>query len=62
MKSNILSQGQLLEKGFDIRLKDNNLCIRDSGSNLTAKVPMSRNRTFMLSIQNNVAKCLKACL
>ncbi|CAA7045431.1 unnamed protein product [Microthlaspi erraticum] len=28
MKTNILSLGQLLEKGYDIRLKDNNLSIR----------------------------------
>ena len=43
MKSNILSLGKLLEKGSDIRLKDNNLSIRDNGSNLIAKVPMQRN-------------------
>ena len=61
MKSNIKSLGQLLEKGYDIRLKDNNLSIRDSRSNLIAKVPMSRNRMFMLNIQNELAKCLKAC-
>ena len=61
MKSNILSLGQLLEKGYDIPLKDNNLSIRDSGSNLIAKVPMSRNRMFMVNIQNDLEKCLKAC-
>ena len=61
MKSNILSLGQLLEKGYDIRLKDNNLSIRDNGSNLIAIVLMSRNRMFMLNIQKNLEKCLKAC-
>ena len=61
MKCNILNLGQLLEKGYDIHVKDNNLSIRDNGSNLIAKVPMSRNRTFTLNIQNNVEKCLKAC-
>nr|XP_048332888.1 uncharacterized protein LOC125423260 [Ziziphus jujuba var. spinosa] len=61
MKSNILSLGQLLEKGYDIHLRDNHLCIRDNASNLIAKVPMSRNRMFMLNIQNDAAKCLKAC-
>ena len=30
MKSNILSLGQLLEKGYDIHLKENNLSIRDN--------------------------------
>jgi len=61
MKSNILSLGQLLEKGYDIRLKDNNLSKRDNASNLIAKVLMSRNKMFVLSIQNDVAKCHKMC-
>ena len=43
------------------RVKDNNVSTGDSGSNLTAKVPMSRNRMFMVNIQNDLAKCLKAC-
>ena len=57
MKSNILSLGQLLEKGYDIQLKGNNLSIRDNANNLIAKVPMTKNRTFTLNIQNVVAKC-----
>ena len=61
MKSNILSLGQLLEKGYDIRLKDNNLSIRDTSNKLIAKVPMSRNRMFVLNIQSDMAKCLKTC-
>ncbi|KAK6153708.1 hypothetical protein DH2020_013347 [Rehmannia glutinosa] len=46
MKTNIFSLGQLLEKGYDIHLKDNNLSIRDNMNNLIARVPMSRNRMF----------------
>ena len=61
MKSDILSLGKLLEKGYDICLKDNNLSIRDRVSNLIVKVSMSRNIMFMHNIQNNIAKCLKAC-
>ncbi|KAK2411591.1 putative mitochondrial protein [Trifolium repens] len=61
MKSNILSLGQLLEKGYDIQLKDNNLSIRDHSRKVIAKVPMSRNRMFVLNIQNDVAQCLKMC-
>lgn len=61
MKRNILSLEQLLEKGYNIRLKDTNLSIKDNASNLIAKVPMTRNRMFVLNIQNNVAKCLKTC-
>ncbi|KAH9670830.1 hypothetical protein KPL70_017126 [Citrus sinensis] len=61
MKSNILSLGQLLEKGYDIHLKDYSLFLRDDKGNLITKVKMSKNRMFPLNIQNDVAKCLKAC-
>nr|XP_048330851.1 uncharacterized protein LOC125422756 [Ziziphus jujuba var. spinosa] len=61
MKSNFLRLGQLLEKGYDIHLRDNHLCIKDNASNLIAKVPMSSNRMFIFNIQNDAAKCLKVC-
>ncbi|GAU34810.1 hypothetical protein TSUD_394360 [Trifolium subterraneum] len=61
MKSNILSLGQLLEKGYDIQLTNNNLSIRDHSNKFIAKVPMSRNRMFVLNIQKDVAQCLKMC-
>ncbi|KAH9745480.1 hypothetical protein KPL70_004087 [Citrus sinensis] len=61
MKSNILCLGQLLEKGYDIHLKDYSLFLRDDKGNLITKVRMSNNRMFPLNIQNDVAKCLKAC-
>lgn len=61
MRSNILSLGQLLEKGYDIHMKDHNLSIKNDKNNLIAKVPMTKNRMFMINIQNDVAKCLKAC-
>ncbi|XP_022635985.1 uncharacterized protein LOC111241590 [Vigna radiata var. radiata] len=61
MKSNILSLGQLLEKGYDIQLKNNNLSIRDNTSRFIAKVPMTRNRMFVLNIQSDGPQCLKMC-
>ncbi|GAU10225.1 hypothetical protein TSUD_418740, partial [Trifolium subterraneum] len=61
MKTNILSLGQLLEKGYDIQLKNNNISIRDHSNKFISKVPMSRNRMFVLNIQNDVAQCLKMC-
>ena len=59
MKNNILSLGQLLEKGYDILLKENNLSIRNNMGNLIAKVPMLGNRMFFLN--NDIVKCFKAC-
>lgn len=61
IKDNILSLGQLLEKGYDIHMKDSTLSIRDVRNNLITKVPMSRNKMFLLNIQNDIAKCLKTC-
>ncbi|KAG8365011.1 hypothetical protein BUALT_Bualt18G0058600 [Buddleja alternifolia] len=51
MKCNILSFGQLLKKNYDIHLKNKNLMMKDENGRLLAKVPMTRNRMFMLNIQ-----------
>ena len=61
MKNYILSFGKLLKKVYDIHLKDSNISIGDGRNNLITKVPMQRNRMFLLNIQNDVAKCLKVC-
>ena len=59
LQSNILTLGQLLEKGYDIRLKDGGLTIRDSEDKLLAKVKMSKNRLFSLLLQADSTKCFK---
>ncbi|KAK2980575.1 hypothetical protein RJ640_017437 [Escallonia rubra] len=61
MKANILSMGQLLEKGYDIHMKDKCLYLRDDRGSLIARVPMSSNRMFLMNIHHDVPKCLKAC-
>lgn len=61
MKSNILSLGRLLEKGYDIQFKDNNISIRDHSNKFIVKVLMSRNRMFVLNIQNDFAQYPKMC-
>ncbi|XP_059627420.1 uncharacterized protein LOC132270246 [Cornus florida] len=43
MKNNILSLEQLLEKDYNISMKDCSLSIRDPLGNLIAKVPMTKN-------------------
>jgi len=62
VKNNILSLGQLLEKGYNILMKDYSLLIRDNHDKIIAKVQMTKNRMFLLNIQTDVAKCLKSCL
>ncbi|XP_020412283.1 uncharacterized protein LOC109947160 [Prunus persica] len=59
MKSNILSLGQLLEKGYNMQLIDCSLSIRDEQNRLIAKLSMTKNRMFLLNIQSEAAKCLK---
>ncbi|PKU71138.1 5'-3' exoribonuclease 2 [Dendrobium catenatum] len=59
MKSNILSLGQLLEKGFDIHMKDRKLTIKNNSNELIAQVEMIRNIMVILNIKNGVIKCLK---
>ncbi|KAL4319319.1 hypothetical protein GQ457_18G013050 [Hibiscus cannabinus] len=60
LKSNILSLGQLLEKGYEIHMKDRCLWLRNQYANLIAKVSMSKNRMFVLNLKTINAKCLKA--
>ena len=60
MKSNILSLDQLLEKWYEINMKDCYLWLRDQNANLIAKVLMSKNRMFMLNLKTIEVRCLKA--
>ena len=60
MKNNILSVGRLLEKYYDIHMKNQSLLMRDQHVNLIANVAMRRNIMFLLNIQNDI-KCLKFC-
>ena len=60
MKNNILSLGQLLEKGYDMHMKNRSLFLRDQKNNLIVHVQMTKNRTFMLNIKHVDTKCLNA--
>ncbi|GKV53076.1 hypothetical protein SLEP1_g59622 [Rubroshorea leprosula] len=62
LKSNILSLGQLLEMGYDIHLKDGCLTLRDGSDNLVAKVPMEKNRMFLLNVHVDHPRSLKTCV
>ena len=62
MKNSILSLGQLLEKGYDISMKNLHLTIKDARGNLIANVEMSKNRMFPLNIQHDAMRCLNAII
>ncbi|XP_006576006.1 uncharacterized protein [Glycine max] len=51
MKNNLLSLGQLLEKGYSMQMKYSQMKIFDSNRRLILKSPLSRNRTFKIGIQ-----------
>ena len=52
LKSNLLSVGQLLEKGYVIILMNDACEISDSSKGIIAIVKMSQNRLFPLKIEN----------
>jgi hypothetical protein len=60
IKCNILSLRQLLEKGYEIKMKDHTLTLRDTHGTIIARVTITKNEIFLLNIETNVSKCLKA--
>ncbi|KAA8528955.1 hypothetical protein F0562_033558 [Nyssa sinensis] len=59
MKSNILSIGQLLEKGYIIHMECNSLIFKDTCRRLVAHVQMTSNRMFPLHLNTQFEKCLQ---
>ncbi|GKV49915.1 hypothetical protein SLEP1_g56638 [Rubroshorea leprosula] len=54
MKSNLLSLGQLLERGYNMLLRDNQLSIFDVKGTLILKAPLSKNRMFRVDIASEL--------
>ncbi|XP_047158680.1 uncharacterized protein LOC124829252 [Vigna umbellata] len=50
MKSNLLSLGQLLEKGYTMNLCEKNIEVYDEKQRLIIKAPLARNRTFKVNL------------
>jgi len=62
MKTNILSLGQLLEKGYHISLQNMQLTITDARGKLVTRVQMTKNRMFPLAIHHDTPRCLTAII
>jgi hypothetical protein len=58
MKSNILSIGQLLQKGYTVHMENNSLSLSDTSGRLIACVQMTKNRMFPLNLKTKIEKCL----
>ncbi|KAK9078427.1 hypothetical protein SSX86_002484 [Deinandra increscens subsp. villosa] len=62
LKSNILSLGQMSEKGYSMWIKDEFLKVYDELNQLVMKVQRSTNRLYKVKINYAQPICLKACL
>ena len=62
LKSNILSIGQLMEKGYSVFMKDRMLHLKDKKGGLLAHVEMDKNRMFKLNLRNVRERCLQVNL
>ncbi|XP_004514859.1 uncharacterized protein [Cicer arietinum] len=60
MKNNLLSLGQLLEKGYSMNMENGKMKMFDSAKMLILKAPLSKNITFKIEIQINENQCLAA--
>ncbi|KAI5397842.1 hypothetical protein KIW84_063600 [Lathyrus oleraceus] len=60
LKTNILSLGQLTEKGYSILMKERILHLKYKLGHLIARVKMERNRMYKLNLINVLEKCLQA--
>jgi len=59
LKSNILSMGQLMEKGYSVMIKDRVLYLKDKSDRLIARVEMKKNKTYKLDLKIVQERCLK---
>ncbi|XP_040934519.1 uncharacterized protein [Gossypium hirsutum] len=59
LKSNIISLEQLLEKGYEVHIKDSMLTLKNKSGELIAQVDMTRNRLFTIDIESGEVKCMK---
>ncbi|XP_028116124.1 uncharacterized protein LOC114313892 [Camellia sinensis] len=60
LKTNLLSVGQLQEKGYEIIIKEGTCRIHDPKMGLITQVNMTANRMFPLYIQNDILPCFSA--
>lgn len=60
MKSNLMSVGQIIEKGFLITMKKNLLKLYDSNQKLIMQSEQGSNRTFKVNVETIDTRCINA--
>lgn len=58
IKCNLLSIGELLEKGYKIHMESKRLCVMNAKGALILKAPMAANRTFKVELKVLENRCL----
>ncbi|XP_024013158.1 uncharacterized protein LOC112087473 [Eutrema salsugineum] len=59
LKSNIISLGQAIESGCDVRMKEDHLTLHDCDGRLLVKAHRSRNRFYKVRMEVEATKCLQ---
>ncbi|MCH81362.1 copia-type polyprotein, partial [Trifolium medium] len=60
MDCNLLSVGQLIEKGFSVSIKDEFFELFDPTNVLVLRTPLCKNRTFKTKINTTAVECMNA--
>ncbi|XP_019433835.1 PREDICTED: uncharacterized protein LOC109340568, partial [Lupinus angustifolius] len=58
MKNNLISLGQLIEKGFSVKMQSGYLEVLDSSARKVMKVPLTQNITFQVTLNAIESQCL----
>jgi len=58
MKNNLLSFGQLLEKGYTMSMQKNHIEVYDGQQRSILRAPLSRNKTFKINLNAIAIQCL----
>ncbi|MCH81937.1 retrovirus-related pol polyprotein from transposon TNT 1-94, partial [Trifolium medium] len=62
MNCNLMSIGQLVQKGFSVTIEGNSLNLFDAKKNLVLKSALSKNRTYRCKISSDNVMCLSATM
>lgn len=62
MKCNLMSIGQLVEKGFSVSMEGDSLKLFDQKKNLVLKSTLSKNRTYRCNISSDKMLCMSATI
>ena len=58
MKSNLVSIGQLVEKGFKLKCEEGVLELFDQQGKRMLKIPLAQNRTFQVDLSVTESSCM----